>query len=659
MHKREHVTPRILCLALALMSVPAFGLFASDSNSTAADTNTPPATNAAKPAAVSNDEVTLLRQQIALQQKQLEQMQKALEDQKRLLDRLTQPAPATQVASQPAKPAESAESAAQPAKPAAAEQTTLAAKSATDATPVAQHSLTTADTQSPDPSHPASLGEVASTTPMIPQSQKKTDNAIVIPAAGTTANTATMSSSAQEGGGETSPLQFHLGAATFTPVGFMDFTSVFRTKAAGGNIGTSFGSIPYATLPSGTYQTNLSELRFSVQNSRIGFRTDADVKGAHVTGYMEADFLGTPSSTNIAVTNNAQLLRVRLYWVDLRKGGWEILGGQTWSLATPGRTGISPLPADVFYTQDMDVNYQAGLFWGRIPELRFVYHLPSDKAAFAFAIDSPDQYVGGSSGGGTITLPTLLGTYASELDEGASSGGIATPDVAPDFIAKLAFDPTKRIHFEIGGMERTFKVWDPGTAAGTDAPAVTAQTFSNEGGAGFFNVNVEVFKGLRLLTNNFWSDGGGRYIFGQAPDLVANANGTITPLHSSSTVTGLEYVNRGQMIYAYYGGIMVGRDSVIDSNGKLVGYGYAGSATSQNRTIQELTFGTNNTIWKHPKYGALNFISQFSYVVRDPWYIAPVTSGPTNPVNATDNMLFFDLRYTLPGSAPTLGKPAR
>jgi hypothetical protein len=437
----------------------------------------------------------------------------------------------------------------------------------------------------------------------------------------------------------------------------MDFTSVYRNKAAGGNIGTSFGSIPYATSPLGTYQTNLGEERLSIQNSRIGFRTDADVKGAHVIGYMEADFLGTPASTNVAVTSNSQLLRARLYWVDLRKGGWEILGGQTWSLATPGRSGISPLPADVFYSQDMDVNYQAGLFWGRIPELRFVYHLPEDKAAFAFALDSPDQYAGGSSGGGTITLPTLLSTYASELDEGASSGGIATPNVFPDLIAKLAFDPTKRIHFEIGGLERNFKVWDPGTAAGTSAPAVPAGNFSKQGGGGFLNINVEIFKGFHLLTNNFWSDGGGRYIFGQAPDLVANANGTITPLHSESTVTGFEFTRRGQVLYAYYGGIMIGRDTVIDSNGKLVGYGYAGSGAGQNRTIQEITFGTNNTVWRHPKYGALNFISQYSYVVRDPWFIT--AASPANPNNANDNLLFFDLRYTLPGSAPTLGRPAR
>jgi hypothetical protein len=382
---------------------------------------------------------------------------------------------------------------------------------------------------------------------------------------------------------------------------------------------------------------------------------------------MEADFLGTPSSTNIAVTSNSQLLRARLYWVDLRKGGWEILGGQTWSLLTPGRKGISPLPADVFYTQDMDVNYQAGLFWGRIPELRFVYHLPSEKAAFAVAIDSPDQYAGGSGGGSSIVLPSALATpYAGELDFGASSGGIATPDLAPDIIAKLAIDPIKQVHFEIGGVERNFKVWYPGVAAAAATSttaavaAVPSQDFSAEGGGGFLNLHVEIFKGFRLMTNNFWSDGGGRYIFGQAPDLVANANGSISLLHSGSTVDGFEYTNKGTLIFAYYGGIYIGRDTVIDTTKKLVGYGYTGSSNSQNRDIQEITFGFNQAIWKHPKYGALNIIGQYSYETRDPWYVATAAaSAPPTPRDASINMLFFDLRYTLPGSAPTLGRPAR
>ena len=440
---------------------------------------------------------------------------------------------------------------------------------------------------------------------------------------------------------------------------------MWRNHTAGGNIGTSSGAFPTPRARAAYSPTRLicSEFRLSIQNSRIGFRTDADVKGVHVIGYMEADFLGTPASTNVAVTSDSQLFRARLYRVDLRKGGWEILGGQTWSLLTPGRVGISPLPSDVFYTQDMDVNYQAGLFWGRIPELRFVYHLPSEKAAFAVAIDSPDQYAGGSSGGGSIVLPSALSatsSYAGELDLGASSGGIATPNVAPDIIAKLALDPIKKVHFEIGGVERNFRVWYPGVAAvaaASTTPAVAAVPsayYSAQGGGGFLNLHVEIFKGFRLMTNNFWSDSGGRYIFGQAPDLVANADGSITLLHSSSTVSGFEYTNKNTLIFAYYGGILIGRDTVIDTNKKLVGYGYTGSSSGQNRTIQEATFGFNQAIWKHPKYGALNLIGQYSYVTRDPWYVA---TG--QPVNANMNQVYFDLRYTLPGSAPTLGRFAR
>jgi uncharacterized coiled-coil protein SlyX len=574
------------------------------------------------------DDVSLLKQQIAEQQKEIEQLRTIVNQMKQKMDQSPNPAQAA----------------------------------TTQAPNLGQVASTSAMAPKATEKSSASNGGnlVASTSPMVPKATEKSSAAndgnlvastLIPPAA---AHPATPAPAQKE---EVSPLQFHIGSATLTPVGFMDFTGVFHNHVAGGNIGTSFGSIPYATSTGGIlpYQTNLSEFRFSIQNSRIGFRTDADVMGAHVIGYMEADFLGTPASTNIAVTSNSQLLRARLYWVDLRKGSWEILGGQTWSLITPGRLGISPLPSDVFYTQDMDVNYQAGLFWGRIPELRFVYHLPSDKAAFAVAIDSPDQYAGGSSGGSSIVLPAALATpYAGELDFGASSGGIATPNVAPDIIAKLAIDPIKRVHFEIGGVERSFKVYYPGVAATGTVVAIPAATYSKEGGGGFLNLHVEVFKGFRLMTNNFWGDGVGRYIFGQAPDLVANANGSITPLHSAATVTGFEFSQKKTLIFAYYGGILIGRDPVIDTNGKYVGYGYIGSSSSQDRSIQEATIGFNQAIWKHPKYGALNLIAQYSYLSRDPWYVA---TG--QPANATLNEVFIDLRYTLPGSAPTLGRFAR
>jgi hypothetical protein len=40
----------------------------------------------------------------------------------------------------------------------------------------------------------------------------------------------------------------------------------------------------------------------------------------------------------------------------------------------------------------------------------------------------------------------------------------------------------------------------------------------------------------------------------------------------------------------------------------FAGYGYPKSANSQNRTIQEGTVGFNQTFWKNPNYGALNFM---------------------------------------------------
>src|SRR5271157_3563559 len=574
------------------------------------------------------DDVSLLKQQIAEQQKEIEQLRTIVDQMKQRMDQ--SPNPAQTATTQAPNPGQMASTS--PMAPKATEKSS------------------------------ASNGGnfVASTSPMVPKATEKSAAAndgnlvasTLIPSPAIHAATQAPAPKEKE---EVSPLQFHIGSATFTPLGFMDFTSVWRNHAAGGNIGTSFGSIPYATSTSGIlpYTTNLSEFRLSIQNSRIGFRADADVMGAHVIGYMEADFLGTPASTNIAVSSNSQLLRSRLYWVDLNTGHFELLGGQTWSLITPGRVGISPIPGDLFYSQDIDVNYQAGLFWGRIPELRFVYH-PTKQVAFAVAIDSPDQYAGGSSGGGSIVLPSALSatsSYAGELDFGASSGGIATPNVLPDIIAKLAVDPNKRVHFEIGGVERNFKVYYPGVAATSTAAAIPAATYSKEGGGGFLNLHVEVAKGFRLLTNNFWGDGVGRYIFGQAPDLVANANGSITPLHSASTVSGFEFTSKRTLIYAYYGGIWIGRDPVIDTNGKYVGYGYIGSSSGQDRTIQEATIGFNQTFWKSGKYGALNFMGQYSYLSRDPWYVA---TG--QPANANINMLFFNLRYTLPGSAPTLGR---
>ena len=448
-----------------------------------------------------------------------------------------------------------------------------------------------------------------------------------------------------------SPLQLRIGSAFITPIGFMDFTGVFRNHNAGGGIGSNFAAIPYE-FPTSATAVNLlnhvNENRLSIQNSRIGFRVDALVKGAHVIGYMESDFLGN-NATNVAVSSNSNTLRSRLYWVDVAKDKWEVLGGQTWSLITPGRTGISPLPANLFYSQDIDVNYQIGLVWGRIPELRFVFH-PSPKAAIAVALDNQEQYWGGSAGGPTPLLPTgatvlggVAGLPGTQLNNQATT--VNAPQLFPDVIAKVAFDPTPKFHFEFGGVERQFRV-AVNSAVSTASPFVNRRT---SGGGAFVNLNFQLFSGLRFLTNNYWSQGGGRYIFGQVPDVILNPDGSLSAIRTSSTVSGLEYTHKNTFLYFYYGGVYVFRDVGI-AGGLQYGYGVNATgpgsnyavAISQNRTIQEATGGFNQTLWRDTKYGALNFMGQYSYLTRNPWSVA---AG--NPTQAKLSIAFLNLRYTL------------
>jgi len=191
---------------------------------------------------------------------------------------------------------------------------------------------------------------------------------------------------------------------------------------------------------------------------------------------------------------------------------------------------------------------------------------------------------------------------------------------------------------------RDFKVYNLTTGQPT-----SGDTFSKVGAGGSLNANFEVFKNFRLITNNFWSDGGGRYIFGQAPDLIIRSDGSISPIHAASMVQGFEAnLTKKLMVWAYFGYIRVGQNTALDTNGTTkIGYGFLGSSNSNNHMEREYTFGYTHTIWKDAKYGALSTIGQYEYLTRNPWYVA------LNALNhASDSTIYFDLRYTLPGGAP-------
>ncbi|MBV9265129.1 MAG: hypothetical protein JO061_03065 [Acidobacteriaceae bacterium] len=482
-----------------------------------------------------------------------------------------------------------------------------------------------------------------------PELMGKAVSADVVPVVNNVARVSRRGPQIRETTAPPSPLSISIGNTTFTPLGFADATFFLRSTNVGSGIGTNFAGIPFNSAAGG----KLSETNFTAQNSRIGMRIDSNFLGWKVLGYLEADFLFNNNANSFQISSNSAGFRLRNYFADVQKGGFEVLGGQDWSMLTPNRKGISPIPGDIFYTQDMDTNYQIGLVWTRAPQFRFIAH-PNENVAFGVALENPQQYIGGGNGSGAVALPSglssIIGQFQYSPGLNVANSITNVPNLFPDIQAKLAIDGTpggRAMHFEVAGVVRGFKDY---LLPGVGGSAGVAGSHTAVGGGGEINSNLEVFKNFRLIENVFFSDGGGRYIFGSAPDFVVRPSGAISPLRADSTVDGFEaQVTPNTLLAMYYGGLYIGKDVVIDANGKTpVGYGYATSAGTQNRYVQELTFDWVQTLWKNKNYGALSLINQYSYVFREPWYVAPGTAAAGGPRQAHTNMIWVDLRYTLP-----------
>ena len=258
-----------------------------------------------------------------------------------------------------------------------------------------------------------------------------------------------------------SPLQLKIGGTTIIPIGFMDFTNTWRSTADGDSLKTNFGKFPYNnSLP----LARDTEDKLSLQNSRIGARFDGAYKDWHYLGYWESDFVGDFAGNSTQVTSNSVLFRLRLYWVNLRNKHFEVQAGQSWSLLTPNRNGLSALPGDLFYGQEFDVNYLNGLTWGRIPGIRFLYHSTGDKINFGVSLENADQYFGGYGGASTPALPAAFASnfYGNQID-GGQTNDVNVPQLMPDIIAKLAIQPNSRVHVEVAGVASQFKVFNSTT----------------------------------------------------------------------------------------------------------------------------------------------------------------------------------------------------
>jgi hypothetical protein len=437
---------------------------------------------------------------------------------------------------------------------------------------------------------------------------------------------------------------FRFGDAILELGGFVDLENVFRTTNTQSNIATNFGGFPYNNTPQG----RVTEFRTTAQFSRLSFKIQDRFAGNDVLGFVEGDFSGN-DAPGAYQSVNPHTNRLRLYFMDLKRGKWEILGGQTWSWLTPNREGIGPIPSDLAITYNEDQNLGVGVPYTRAAEFRVAYH-PNEHWAFGAGIEDPNQFIGGF-----VALPAAFTSIGSQFDNGAQSGAA---NAFPDVLSKVTYDNKfagRHFHAEVTGL------FTGAHATAMPLGSTSFKTHTAVGGGGQLAANYELVRDkLVLLANAFWSDGGAHYLVGTGPELVVrpNAAGTdvnLSMVHAGAGSAGLEWRATPKQAFAiYYGADYYGRNFFPDTTnaahpGTIIGYGGPGSPNTNNRAIQQITFDWLQTFWKHPRYGALQTYVQYSYLTRAPWSVAP-----GDPKNAHFSMVYAGFRYVLPSSAGTL-----
>src|SRR5437660_6424388 len=91
-----------------------------------------------------------------------------------------------------------------------------------------------------------------------------------------------------------SPAAIHVKGITITPGGFLAAESVWRSRAMVSDINTPFNSVP---MP-GASASGITEFFGSGRQSRVSMLAEGRLKGAKLSGYVEADFLSAAVTSN-------------------------------------------------------------------------------------------------------------------------------------------------------------------------------------------------------------------------------------------------------------------------------------------------------------------------------------------------------------------------
>ena len=472
-----------------------------------------------------------------------------------------------------------------------------------------------------------------------------------------------------------SPDAIHFKGITLSPTGsFVAAETVWRSGATGGGLNTQFTGIPLNHSDAG----QLSEFYGSGRQSRIALKATGKLDNMTLTGYYEADWLGTGITSNNN-QSNSYVLRQRQIWAQAAlNSGWKFTGGQMWSLATETTRGLDNgteiLPATI------DPQYEAGFVWTRQYAFRVTKNFFNNQVFLGASAEDPETL---NPAGSSLPLNEVIGSAGN-------AGGLYDPNnnysfnLAPDIIAKAAFEPGqgKYGHYEVFGIARFFRdrVYPNASAApptgstslsGTSAGAYNDSTVG--GGIGASGRIAILDKKLTLGLKGLYGDGTGRYGSSTIADITLRPTGQIAPLHNFDALGTVEFnPTRRLMLYTNYGGDYVFRNyfgkvgygspltnmsgcrveplpgGAANANG---GSGFApanpANCGNQNKDIQEFTVGYWYDIYRGEK-GRLRQGIQYSYFQRALWSGAGGTTNPGGSAYGADSMWWTSFRYYLP-----------
>jgi hypothetical protein len=430
---------------------------------------------------------------------------------------------------------------------------------------------------------------------------------------------------------------FSLGGVTVTLGGFTDLTVYDRSANQTRGTSTSFSGIPFAQSPN----SHVSEFGMTAQQTRLSLQAVGKVDDySTITGYVESDFNNGAGGAN-SVQSNSYTPRLRQAYVKYDYTPWNsyVLAGQTWSLATLFKKGLST--GSEFTPGTIDSAYLPGVTYLRVPALRVVGSFPAagQKVSVGLELDSPQTVIGGTA----FTPANTTITTTNAGNGGLNPQTNYSLNVAPDIIAKGAVD-TAFGHYELYGLGRFFA--DRVSGIGNGATNITT------GGGIGAAMYVPVKTWFDIAGNILYGYGIGRYGAGGMSDVTFTNNGSLEPLREVMGYLGIiGHVTKKLDIYGYWGMDQLG-SKYFNVGKNSFGYGNpafsnAGcdiensplTCTGNNYELSGLTAGLS---WKvlQGGFGNVAVGLQYGYYERQAY------RGTGGAPTGYENEVFANVRYT-------------